>query len=495
KVERNNEGGRPFKEAPRGNGSQNVNLPPLFAAHIRRSENGGSFTSLPQGGHVTSTFTNGIKKEKAKSTDIPRGEGKKDKSIAPVEAPILMINREDCILKNTVSENMAYKEGITFPPVTRVSNAQIIIEAAVFGRKVGRVYMDSKSTCEDVTRGRTQLPCTRKAYISNGACSNKASKILSSSHDNGSHSENRVKEKEVSDPSNEWKLYTDGASSSDGAGAGLMLIDPAGKEYTYALPFEFETTNNEADYEALLAGLRIAQEMEITKVAIFLDSQLVVNQIKGAYAAKPLSIKSYLQKVAISLWAELNYTALEKLILALVHAARRLRRYFQAHTIMVLTADFLPEIPFDESDKRVKEKEVEATKTIQDCDKFKAQSAIRKVGMDGAITVEIRAKGNAIGNNGNQIGVTTTEDWIAQEEEARIQSTQEEFKFMATADAYEETERVKVNCTLEDTLQQSSTFGTQSDNAPIYDSDGSTKTILLGLPKDIYAAIDSYETA
>nr|GEV04662.1 hypothetical protein [Tanacetum cinerariifolium] len=88
-------------------------------------------------------------------------------------------------------------------------------------------------------------------------------------------SEKRVKEKEVSDPRNEWKLYTDGASSSDGAGARIMLIDPASKEYTYALRFEFETTNNEAEYETLLAGLHIGQEMEITKVAIFLDSQLV----------------------------------------------------------------------------------------------------------------------------------------------------------------------------------------------------------------------------
>ncbi|GJY01265.1 hypothetical protein Tco_0359417 [Tanacetum coccineum] len=40
RVERNSEGGRPSKEASRGNGSQNVNLPPLLAAHIGRSENG-----------------------------------------------------------------------------------------------------------------------------------------------------------------------------------------------------------------------------------------------------------------------------------------------------------------------------------------------------------------------------------------------------------------------------------------------------------------------
>ncbi|GKA55545.1 gag-pol polyprotein [Tanacetum coccineum] len=64
---------------------------------------------------------------------------------------------------------------------------------------------------------------------------------------------------------------------------------------------------------------------------------------------------------------------------------------------------------------------------------------------------------------------------IAQEEEAGIQSTQEEFEFMAVVDAYKETERVKVNCTSEDTLQQASTSGTQSDNAPVYDSDGSTE--------------------
>ncbi|GJZ03070.1 hypothetical protein Tco_0521031 [Tanacetum coccineum] len=48
----------------------------------------------------------------------------------------------------------------------------------------------------------------------------------------------------------EWKLYTDGAASSDGSGTGLMLIDPEGKEYTYA-------------HEALLVGLRITQDMEI----------------------------------------------------------------------------------------------------------------------------------------------------------------------------------------------------------------------------------------
>nr|GEU70684.1 reverse transcriptase domain-containing protein [Tanacetum cinerariifolium] len=78
----------------------------------------------------------------------------------------------------------------------------------------------------------------------------------------------KEKPKEVPDLSSKWRLYTDGASNLDESGAGLMLIDPEGKEYTYALRFEFEITNNEAEYEALLGGLQIAQEMEIVKVGM-----------------------------------------------------------------------------------------------------------------------------------------------------------------------------------------------------------------------------------
>ncbi|GKD97704.1 hypothetical protein Tco_1381601, partial [Tanacetum coccineum] len=98
---------------------------------------------------------------------------------------------------------------------------------------------------------------------------------------------------------------------------------------------------------------------------------------------------------------------------------------------------------------------------------------------------------NDVQNDGNEVGmeiemllqhrlrVMVMVSLIDQEEEARIQSTQEECEFMAAADAYEETERVKVNCTSEDTLQQASTSGTQSDNALVYDSNGLTE-----VPKD-----------
>ncbi|GKC47401.1 reverse transcriptase domain-containing protein [Tanacetum coccineum] len=54
-----------------------------------------------------------------------------------------------------------------------------------------------------------------------------------------------------------WVLFTDGSSCLEGSGAGLILTSPEGEEFTYALRFKFNASNNEAEYEALIAGLRI----------------------------------------------------------------------------------------------------------------------------------------------------------------------------------------------------------------------------------------------
>ncbi|XP_071713323.1 uncharacterized protein [Rutidosis leptorrhynchoides] len=95
----------------------------------------------------------------------------------------------------------------------------------------------------------------------------------------------------------EWKLFTDGASSSNGSWVGLMLINPEGQEFTYALRFEFNTTNNEAEYEALLVELRITKEMKIEHLQAFVDSQLVANQVLGIFEARQPTMQLYLSKV------------------------------------------------------------------------------------------------------------------------------------------------------------------------------------------------------
>ncbi|GJU67094.1 reverse transcriptase domain-containing protein [Tanacetum coccineum] len=63
-----------------------------------------------------------------------------------------------------------------------------------------------------------------------------------------------------------WKLYTDGASNEHGSGAGLILIDPEGADYSYALRLNFANSNNDAEYKALLAGLRIAAKIKVNAI-------------------------------------------------------------------------------------------------------------------------------------------------------------------------------------------------------------------------------------
>ncbi|GJT83556.1 reverse transcriptase domain-containing protein [Tanacetum coccineum] len=70
-------------------------------------------------------------------------------------------------------------------------------------------------------------------------------------------------EEELPDP---WILFTDGSSCVDGSGASLILTDPEGGEFTYALRFRFEATNNEAEYEALIAAKEPVMVLYIEKV-------------------------------------------------------------------------------------------------------------------------------------------------------------------------------------------------------------------------------------
>ncbi|GKC20131.1 hypothetical protein Tco_1022281, partial [Tanacetum coccineum] len=98
-----------------------------------------------------SHLVKGIKKEKAKAFDNQRGEWKKDKGAALIEAHILMISQEESYTRDNISKELT-SEGreITFPSVTKGSNSStsVIIKAMIFGREVGRVYMDSRSSCK-----------------------------------------------------------------------------------------------------------------------------------------------------------------------------------------------------------------------------------------------------------------------------------------------------------------------------------------------------------
>ena len=94
-----------------------------------------------------------------------------------------------------------------------------------------------------------------------------------------------------------WNLSVDGAANAQGSGAGLILTSPEGIDIKYALRFGFKASNNEAEYEAVIAGLNLAHSMEVDQLEVCSDSQLVVKQIEDTYEAKGEKMVLYLKKV------------------------------------------------------------------------------------------------------------------------------------------------------------------------------------------------------
>ena len=84
------------------------------------------------------------------------------------------------------------------------------------------------------------------------------------------------------------KLYVDGASRGNPgeAGAGFYLVDEEGNEILRGMRFLGSMTNNAAEYQALILGLRETLGIGGTSIEIYTDSELVAKQIKGIYTVK-----------------------------------------------------------------------------------------------------------------------------------------------------------------------------------------------------------------
>ncbi|XP_073019294.1 uncharacterized protein [Primulina eburnea] len=91
-----------------------------------------------------------------------------------------------------------------------------------------------------------------------------------------------------------WRIFVDGASNLSGCGVGVVLIAPSGENIKLALKIDSRVTTNEAEYEAVLAGLQAVREVGASQVIIYSDSQLVTQQIKGKYEAKNKKMLKYL---------------------------------------------------------------------------------------------------------------------------------------------------------------------------------------------------------
>ncbi|VFQ98405.1 unnamed protein product [Cuscuta campestris] len=90
-----------------------------------------------------------------------------------------------------------------------------------------------------------------------------------------------------------WTVFTDSSSAAKNSGGGVVVIAPEGFRAYYSVRFGFKASNNEAEYEALLCGLRLAAGMNATKLRIKCDSKLVVGHVSGEFEAKDERMKKY----------------------------------------------------------------------------------------------------------------------------------------------------------------------------------------------------------
>ncbi|XP_042460238.1 uncharacterized protein LOC122043709 [Zingiber officinale] len=100
---------------------------------------------------------------------------------------------------------------------------------------------------------------------------------------------------EVHQPDSEeiWKIYMDGSSTQKGSGVGVLLISPQEDILSLAVKLNFKATNNEAEYDTLLAGLQAARHMGAARVVVYSNSQLVAQQVAGNFEVNSDKLQVY----------------------------------------------------------------------------------------------------------------------------------------------------------------------------------------------------------
>jgi len=94
-----------------------------------------------------------------------------------------------------------------------------------------------------------------------------------------------------------WTMYIDGSLMKTGVGAGLLFISPLGVDMRYIITIHFATSNNVAEYEALVNGVKIAIELGVRRHDVRGDSQLVIDQVMKASNCHDPKMEAYCKEV------------------------------------------------------------------------------------------------------------------------------------------------------------------------------------------------------
>jgi ribonuclease HI len=92
-------------------------------------------------------------------------------------------------------------------------------------------------------------------------------------------------------------IYFDGSLKLEGTGAGVLLISPTGEQLKYVLQIFWKVSNNEAEYEALLHGLRLATSLDIKRLLVYGDSAVVINQVNKSRDRNKENMDAYCLEV------------------------------------------------------------------------------------------------------------------------------------------------------------------------------------------------------
>ncbi|KAM2372832.1 hypothetical protein ACFX1X_047516 [Malus domestica] len=92
---------------------------------------------------------------------------------------------------------------------------------------------------------------------------------------------------------NYWTMYFDGSSTSTSAGVGIVLQFPHQHRWFFSLKLDFNCTNNQAEYEALVIGLSVLHDLHAARILVLGDSELVINQLNGTFWCMSCTLAPY----------------------------------------------------------------------------------------------------------------------------------------------------------------------------------------------------------
>jgi len=174
-----------------------------------------------------------------------------------------------------------------------------------------------------------------------------------------------------------WKMFFDGASSKEGVGVRVVFISPTQEIISLSYKLEFETTNNVAEYEALVLGFRVAKDMRIEELSVFGDVELIVHQVKNLYQTKHPKLRTYINKVwdladSFFLAFNISFVPREGNIMAdsLVFSTSNFRVFFPPKLKYDVEVKYRPSIPDNVKHWKVFEDDLEIKIFLEILDDF-----------------------------------------------------------------------------------------------------------------------------